>query len=77
MYKVYIMEFNGCEYYSTFIASFNSMEQAEEKEAELRAELGCCAYVEDTTMEDYTENMPCDNTGHCSGMSCKNYYNCH
>ena len=39
------------------------------------------SYTQDTSYAEFEkmmmENMPCDNTGHCSGMSCKNYYNCH
>ena len=26
--------------------------------------------------DDYRSNMPCDNTGFCSGYDCKQYYEC-
>lgn len=27
-------------------------------------------------MDDYSSNMPCDNTGFCAGSSCSRFYKC-
>lgn len=26
--------------------------------------------------EEYSQNMPCDNTGYCAGTSCPQYFKC-
>lgn len=80
MYKVYVVEYDGYEYNSVLMEVCDNEERAYDRLAELRAETGCSGYVVDEEMEEleelYNDMMPCDYSGYCGGMNCRNFMNC-
>ncbi len=38
--------------------------------------VSCISLYVDEIEDDYSSNMPCDNTGFCAGTSCSQYFKC-